>query len=581
MAVHGYITHAARNRRFTAWLVLGYLAAFQLIGAFVLTLILLLADPEHTILSDPIGYAARYTLPIAALTGFLFWRMYRGHARAVTRALDIRIVTRADEPRFVQVAEEQCTALGVRLPRFGIIEVDEPNAVTVGEGPTRGLIAVTRGLLDLLDDDELAAVLAHEASHVRHGDTKLLAANHALMRTAVIMQTHNPLRFDDWRQMIIPVVMPPMLLLMLAGSAVTMFSMQLSRAARRGLKLGRDYVADGEAIRVTHFPEALASALAKVGGRGAFPGSYRVEGMLFDGPADHEGGSHPAIKDRIDAINSLGRELMNPARLRRDSRVPTRPTVGRRPRAGMSIYPTDASGRPLEQPRRPKGTALWLYLTDREAFWQWQNACIAWQEWRASDGRNAIGLTPKLMVLTGATFAVVLFIYWPANGQLSRLASIFNPAEMVGVARMTNSGPFCSGPSYPDGKCPSARAANAAAEQPASLPVVRNSPAIRPAGGDGAVLDGDRALLPPATVPVMLMAGIVIAIVRPGWLRFLVGAPERETRSAREMRDAARAVEDREASALPASGPFARQATNLAPAPAARSFGRRNAGGAE
>jgi len=50
------------------------------------------------------------------------------------------------------------------------------------------LIAVTRGLLDTLDDDELAAVLAHEASHIRHGDTKLLAANHALMRTAVVLQ---------------------------------------------------------------------------------------------------------------------------------------------------------------------------------------------------------------------------------------------------------------------------------------------------------------------------------------------------------------------------------------------------------
>jgi heat shock protein HtpX len=263
MAVHGYITHAAHNRRFTAWLVLGYILAFELIGAFAATMVLLMWDHEHTIISNPLGYAIRYAVPIAIVAGLLFWRMYRGHARAVTRELGVRIVTRQDEPRFVQIAEEQCTALGVRLPRFGIIEASEPNAVTVGEGPNRGLIAVTRGLLERLDDDELAAVLAHEASHISHGDTKLLAANHALMRTAVIMQMNNPLRFESWRQMIVPLIFPPMMLVMLAGSAVTAMSMQLSRAARRGLKLSRDYVADGEAIRVTHFAHSRAAIASR------------------------------------------------------------------------------------------------------------------------------------------------------------------------------------------------------------------------------------------------------------------------------------------------------------------------------
>src|SRR5882757_9566304 len=277
MAVHGYITHAAHNRRYTAWLVLGYILAFELIGAFALTMPLLQFDHEHTILSNPVGYAVRYAVPIAVLAGLVFWWMYRGHAKAVTHQLGIQIVTRQGEPRFVQVAEEQCTALGVRLPRFGIIEASEPNAATVGEGPTKGLIAVTRGLLDRLDDDELAAVLAHEASHIRHGDTKLLAANHALMRTAVIMYMNNPLRLEDWRQMVLGVLVPPMLLLMLIGNTTTWLCIQLSREARRGLKLGRDHVADGEAIRVTHFPEALLSAMEKVGGRGAFIGSHRVD----------------------------------------------------------------------------------------------------------------------------------------------------------------------------------------------------------------------------------------------------------------------------------------------------------------
>ena len=444
MAVHGYITHAAHNRRFTAWLVLGYILVFELIGAFAATMVLLIRDHEHTILSNPVGYAVRYAVPIAIIAGLIFWRMYRGHAKAVTHELGVRIVTRQDEPRFVEIAEEQCTALGVRLPRFGLIEASEPNAVTVGEGPNRGLIAVTRGLLDRLDDDELAAVLAHEASHIRLGDTKLLAANHALMRTAVVLQMNNPLRFESWRQMIVPLIFPPLMLVMLASSAVTSMSMQLARAARRGLKLGRDYIADGEAIRVTHFPEALISAIAKIGGRGAFEGSYRVEAMLFDGIADHVEGSHPAARDRIDAIAELGGELMNPARQRRDTRTLATAAFGRRPRMAATAYPRDALGCPLTQPQRPSKDLLLLYLTDREAFRQWHDAAIAWTEQELREHRNILGLTSKLMIPLALTWAALLFIYWPKDGNLSKLVTVFNPAGVVDLARQVNSGPFCS-----------------------------------------------------------------------------------------------------------------------------------------
>ena len=457
MAVHGYITHAAHNRRYTTWLVLAYILAFELIGAFALIMPLLIWDHEHTILSNPLGYALRYALPIAALAGLMFWVMFRGHAKAVTHALGVRIVSREDEPRLVHVAEEQCTALGVRLPRFGIIEASEPNAVTVGEGPIKGLIAVTRGLLDKLDDDELAAVLAHEASHIRNGDTRLLAANHALMRTAVMFQIHNPLRMEDWRQIILSLLLPPMLLVLLAGSAATMMSVQLSRAARRGLKLGRDYTADGEAIRVTHFPEALISAIEKVGGQGAFRGSARVAGMLFDEPLDHDGGRRATVTQRIDAIRTLGRDLMNPLRQTRDSRVPTQPIFGRRPRGVMARYPRDATGRPLEKPRTPARNILLLYFTDRAGFQEWQDACSAWEEWRLNDRRNIIGLAPKIVLPVAAACIAMMVIYWPKDGSLSRLLATFNPVGMVDIARETNSGPFCTGPSYPDGKCPGAK----------------------------------------------------------------------------------------------------------------------------
>lgn len=525
MAVHGYVTHAARNSRYTLLLVLGYVLAFEMIGAFALIMPLLYWDYDHTILTNPAGYAIRYALPIGVVAALTFWWIYRGHAKAVTHELGVEIVTRQDEPRFVQIAEEQCTALGVRVPRFGIIEAGEPNAVTVGEGPTKGLIAVTRGLLDRLDDDELAAVLAHEASHIRQGDTRLLAANHALMRTAVIMYMNNPLRMEDWRQMVLGVMMPPMLLLMLLGNTTTWFCIQLSRAAQRGLKLGRDHTADGEAIRVTHFPEALLSAIGKIGGRGAFFGSHRVDGMLFDGKADHEGGSHPAIEDRLDAIRTLGDALMNPARQRLDTRGPAQARFGRRPQRAIpsAAYPLDPFGVPLERPRPPSRHPLLTLLTDRPLYLEWHNATVAWTESQLSQRRNVLGLAPKLLLPLVAAFVVMLYLYWPKDGNLTRLIAMMHPAGMVDIARQTNSGPFCSGPSYPDGKC-TTKGAPAANNQVAQRTPLA-APAGQPVAGGSTWADqnGDRPSLPATLVPLLMFGLIGLGIFKPKLLRKLFG----------------------------------------------------------
>ena len=94
MAVHGYVTHAAHNRRYTSLLVLGYVLAFEVIGAVALIMPLLYWDYEHTILSNPAGYAIRYALPIGVLAAMTFWWIYRGHAKAVTHALGVQLVTR-------------------------------------------------------------------------------------------------------------------------------------------------------------------------------------------------------------------------------------------------------------------------------------------------------------------------------------------------------------------------------------------------------------------------------------------------------------------------------------------------------
>ena len=448
MAVHGYITHADFNRRLTRLMFAAYMVAFQLISVFVLTWLILMFDHENTVLSNPLGYALRYALPVAIATALLFWSLYRGHAESVTKSLDVTLVDKREEPRFVGIAENQCTALGVRCPRFGVIEAAEPNALTVGEGPNHGLIAVTRGLLDQLDDDELAGVLAHEASHIRQGDTKVMAANHALMRTAVLLQTHNILRIEDWRQLFIPLVIPAMLPLMLVSGMVTMAALRIARYARRGVKLARDHIADGEAVRVTQFPEALVSALQKVSGRGSFAGSDQVEAMLFDGQTDHEGGSHPSAADRATAIGELAGDLMLETRSRRDTRTKGQATA-RRVSTPRPVRPE----RPKRITEEERKKLLLLFFTDRERFRKLQKQDVDACEWREDDKRNIFGLTPNLAIPTAAMSVFVLTLYWPADGDLTKFAQQVGPAALVDLADKMSVGTVCTGPSYRDGKC--------------------------------------------------------------------------------------------------------------------------------
>src|SRR5262249_1746123 len=184
---------------------------------------------------------------------------------------------------------------------------------------------------------------------------------------------------------------------------------------------------------------------------------------------------------RLAAIRTLGADLMNPVRQRLDTRVPSQPMFGRRPRGlAATAYPLDASGVPLERPRPPSRHPLLLYFTDRDLFMQWHNACVAWAESQLNE-RRVLGVMPKLMIPLGLAFAAMLYIYWPKDGNLSRVAELMTPAGMGDIARQTNSGPFCSGPSYPDGKCTPKGAPSAKVDSQ----VAQNNPSALPAGKPG------------------------------------------------------------------------------------------------
>ncbi len=477
MAAAGFVSHVREARRAMAWLVLAYVVAFQMIGGLALMLVQPLFDPSRILLANPIGYFARYGLPMTLVALALFIWLYGSHSRSVRRALQIADASRVRDARFIRIAQEQCTAQGIRTPSLGIIEVPQPNALAVGDGPSRGLIAVTRGLLDHLDDEELAAVLAHEAAHIRNGDTKVLAANHALMRTAVVLQVNNGFRFEDWRQLLIPLLLPPLLAMMLLSGFITMCSMKLAREARRGINLSRDYIADAAAVRATHFPDALISALHKLGGRGGFANSELYEDILFEGRSAGDGGSHPDVAERIAALHRLAGGMIDVSRVRRDTRD-TAPSpnaiagIGRslagfgrrgldpaailaRQGVGLDVPPPPPPRERVKPPMLKNDEVLKLLLSDFPAWKRYNAMCTDYYEWREGDGRNLFGLKPELRLPVAALVAFMLVIYWPSNGDYRAYAYRFSPTAWADIGELVgaNGGRFCSSGGS-SGACP-------------------------------------------------------------------------------------------------------------------------------
>lgn len=171
-----------------------------------------------------------------------------------------RPVTREELPRAYQVVERMTQKIGIPMPKMYVIPTDSPNAFATGRNPKHASVAVTQGILGLLNDDELEGVLAHELGHVRNRDilTSSIAATLAGAITLIA-------RMGFWASMFGGYGgrsdregggMGGIFMLILAPIAAMLIQLAVSRA--------REYEADATGARTTGNPYALASALEKI-----------------------------------------------------------------------------------------------------------------------------------------------------------------------------------------------------------------------------------------------------------------------------------------------------------------------------
>ena len=216
---------------------------------FLLTLLTLIAIGVGDYFGGQNGMVLGFI--IAGITNSISYFFSDKIALAMYRA---QPVTREQLPRIYSVVERLTQKASLPMPKLYVIPTDSPNAFATGRNPSHASVAVTQGILGLLDDEELEGVLAHELGHVRNRDI-LTSSIAATLAGAITMLARMGLWFgfgggrDRDRG-------GGILMLLLAPLAAMLIQLWVSRT--------REYEADATGTGITHNPHALARALQKL-----------------------------------------------------------------------------------------------------------------------------------------------------------------------------------------------------------------------------------------------------------------------------------------------------------------------------
>jgi len=225
----------------------------------------------------------------------------------VTAVAGARQVERKEQaPELWRMVENLSITAGLPMPRVYIVPDESPNAFAAGRSPKQAIVAATTGLLERLDEEELEGVLAHEMSHIRNYDVRLMTWAAVLAGSIAMIAGifTRAMWFGGGRRDgggSNPLVLLAVLAgLILAPIAALLIQMAISRR--------REYVADASAAELTRYPQGLASALRAISAA-AKPserlGNQAIAHLMIAPPLSARGrtmtvfATHPSTDDRI------------------------------------------------------------------------------------------------------------------------------------------------------------------------------------------------------------------------------------------------------------------------------------------
>jgi len=225
-------------------------------------------------------------------------------AVAMTGAHEIQ---KKDNPRLYRTVENLSITLGMPMPKVYIIDDPAPNAFATGRDPRHAIVAATTGLLEIMDDNELEGVMAHEMGHVQNYDIRVsmiafgLVSAIALLADIAMHITFFGGRRDNNTN---PV-------LLLVGIVVIILAPIIAAIVQAAISRQREYLADASGVMTTRHPEGLASALRKLG-QYSRPMKHQntatahlfISNPLKPGFFTKLFSTHPPIEDRVKRLLS-------------------------------------------------------------------------------------------------------------------------------------------------------------------------------------------------------------------------------------------------------------------------------------
>jgi heat shock protein HtpX len=313
----------ARNRRNSFLLVLGFILFVTVVAMVLALAIFALIDPEAASQLD-----WRRGLIVGGIAGgvsFLITLVsyYQG-ANLILAVSGAKEIQHDDDPQLFNVVEEMAIAAGVPMPRVYLINDSAPNAFATGRDPKHGIVAITTGLRDKLNREELQGVIAHEIAHIRNYDIRLMLLLAVLIGTVAMLadffmqmmwysgghRRRSSRRDSDKGGGAAAVI------LVAIGVVLAIVAPILARIIQLAVSRQREYLADASAVEFTRNPLGLAGALRKIdedddvleaANRGTAHLFIANPIKKFEARANSVFASHPPIGKRIRRLEKLAK----------------------------------------------------------------------------------------------------------------------------------------------------------------------------------------------------------------------------------------------------------------------------------
>lgn len=254
------------------------------------------------------GYAG-IALVLAGLTSIGSYYYSDKLVLATTNAKQIK---KDDFPNYYRTVENLCIAAGIPMPKVYIVDDASPNAFATGRDPKHAVVCATTGLLRILNDSELEGVIAHELSHIKNYDIRVMGIVAILVGFVAILSDLfiRASFYSDSRDnkgntifLVLAIVFA-----ILSPIAATIIQLAISRK--------REYLADASGALLTRYPDGLASALEKLAKDKTAPknASNATAHLFIENPFDNKKvknfftglfNTHPPLEERVRILRSM------------------------------------------------------------------------------------------------------------------------------------------------------------------------------------------------------------------------------------------------------------------------------------